>query len=271
MSALLPNEICDQILDYLQDDKSTLKSCALTASSWLPRARSRLYRSIHLDWTNCDLFTRLVQSSPGVAKYITKLEFEGVMGFFSGDRSRASTITTWLHNIPADVSLSLISLTHIEAALLTLDTAFVDLFLGRFTRITTLRLYGCTIAKSDSLTRLILSFPHLKILAIMHVLWAREAEQGPVTPMYPPAILPAMEVIRIDNHYVILKVLRWLVSQELHRSVHTLCCSGVSWSELGSFINIFQWFAENLRYFTFSFGDYTIGDTGGLFLHFFSP
>lgn len=44
----LPQELVDQIIDLLQNDPSSLKSCALVHHSWLSRSRQRLFAKISL-------------------------------------------------------------------------------------------------------------------------------------------------------------------------------------------------------------------------------
>ncbi|KAF5361128.1 hypothetical protein D9758_009053 [Tetrapyrgos nigripes] len=44
----LPQEIVDQVIDDVQDDPPTLKSCSLVSRIWLPRARTHLFREIKL-------------------------------------------------------------------------------------------------------------------------------------------------------------------------------------------------------------------------------
>ncbi|CAL1709032.1 unnamed protein product [Somion occarium] len=46
MSRRLPQELIDEIVDYLQYDKRSLKSCALAGRIFLPRCRKHLFRSL---------------------------------------------------------------------------------------------------------------------------------------------------------------------------------------------------------------------------------
>lgn len=51
IQSLLPQELWDEILDILQDDPKTLKTCSLTYREWLPRARKYLFTRVvlHVD------------------------------------------------------------------------------------------------------------------------------------------------------------------------------------------------------------------------------
>ena len=44
--ALLPQELVDQIIDFLHDDHPTLQSCTLVARAWLPSSRLHLFTNI---------------------------------------------------------------------------------------------------------------------------------------------------------------------------------------------------------------------------------
>lgn len=69
----LPQEVTDSIIDYLADDRDSLKVCALVQRSWLPRARHHLHRNVVLDCSE-----RKVPSgnyySTGAAKYVRSLK-----------------------------------------------------------------------------------------------------------------------------------------------------------------------------------------------------
>ncbi len=46
MSGPLPQELVDEIVDYLHNDKTALKSCSLASSIFLPRSRRHLFRAV---------------------------------------------------------------------------------------------------------------------------------------------------------------------------------------------------------------------------------
>jgi hypothetical protein len=53
-------EIIDIIIDFLHDDKHTLRTCALVSKSWLPASRYHLSHSITVDLHNASTFRRLL-------------------------------------------------------------------------------------------------------------------------------------------------------------------------------------------------------------------
>lgn len=48
MVSKLPQELIDEIIGYLRDDKLTLSSCSLTCRTWTPFSRKLLFRSVQI-------------------------------------------------------------------------------------------------------------------------------------------------------------------------------------------------------------------------------
>ncbi|KAI0742210.1 hypothetical protein C8Q80DRAFT_894366 [Daedaleopsis nitida] len=60
----VPVEVAEKVIDHLTDDYSSLRNCALTCQSWLPRSRARLYYTVRVgDPLKLDLLRRVLMSS----------------------------------------------------------------------------------------------------------------------------------------------------------------------------------------------------------------
>ncbi|KAI0326634.1 hypothetical protein GY45DRAFT_1258604 [Cubamyces sp. BRFM 1775] len=249
LNPLLPPELCDQILDHLEDDKRTLRVCALTARSWLPRAQYHIFRSIYLDWSNCYSFTRLLASNPALADYVNTLEIEGAFGIFSMDRLHGATLDAWLRAIPPWLPARLTSLTKLELALLTIDADIVQRFFGHLHSVKHLTLWACALTTFDVFAEMFFALPQLTRLTIAFTQeW--EANPHPVSPLGQGEPRPRLEEIELTSSCDNFKVLRWLVAEGLHHSVHTLSCTRVPWaglSPLGDALNAFAPTLQNLR------------------------
>ncbi|KAI0079469.1 hypothetical protein K474DRAFT_1770210 [Panus rudis PR-1116 ss-1] len=89
--ARLPEEIQDYIVDFLHDDKASLKACSLVAKSWTLKARVHLFYDISIRWTversedNSTLVSMLAyfQNSPLQARYV------GIFRIYGGYLGRA--------------------------------------------------------------------------------------------------------------------------------------------------------------------------------------
>lgn len=70
-------EITDQVIDHLHDDKPALSACALVHRSWLPAARLHIFEKIELvddrDMDEIDAVVDMLSRSPGVALSVQSL------------------------------------------------------------------------------------------------------------------------------------------------------------------------------------------------------
>jgi hypothetical protein len=66
-----------------QDRYSTLRQCALVCKTWLPSARSRIFPLVHLSSLKTDRLHDLLNLSPELAQYMTKVVVWGPIDFQS--------------------------------------------------------------------------------------------------------------------------------------------------------------------------------------------
>lgn len=70
----IPIELVESILDYAQDDVTTLKSCSLVTRAWLSSLRHRLFHTKSFDaQSDYDGFITIVELSPGIAGCVRHL------------------------------------------------------------------------------------------------------------------------------------------------------------------------------------------------------
>ncbi|RDB16423.1 hypothetical protein Hypma_002901 [Hypsizygus marmoreus] len=74
-SNVLPQELLDKIVDCLHNDLSSLKSCALSFRSLLPRSQSHIFSHVHISKTSpTSRLHAVLSQNPGLAKVIRELE-----------------------------------------------------------------------------------------------------------------------------------------------------------------------------------------------------
>ena len=89
----LPQELIDEVISHLRDDKTMLSTCSLVNHAWSPFARKLLFRSVHVspakmpttpheDYSSVDVpdwsaFPRLFGSMPRLASWVTELHIKG--------------------------------------------------------------------------------------------------------------------------------------------------------------------------------------------------
>jgi len=70
----LPQEICDNILDHLWDDRETLKICSLASRAWLNTTRLHIFRTVHIPSAgDYKSFKELLDHSPEIGPCVREL------------------------------------------------------------------------------------------------------------------------------------------------------------------------------------------------------
>ncbi len=245
----LPPELLDYILDYLHDDKPSLRQCALTSRNWRSRSHHHLFHSVYIDSTICNAFTRLLESNPPLGAHVASMAIEGVFGFFSLDRMESIALQKWLHASLglAHFSCLLHNLSKLELARITIDFELVRGVFGRLSTITQLTLYTCSFT-SDVFVELFLSYPLMKRL---DVAWFDVGETGYDhewdASVLQGVIAPQLETVAFTSTCDNLVILKWLISQNLHRSIATVIVLRLGWRQFSSLPPLLAALASTLR------------------------
>src|SRR5262245_31431042 len=79
--SLLAQELSDNIIDHLHDDKPTLRRCGLVCRSWLPSSRFHLFSTICLRYYNIGTaLTILCAHNSTISPYVRQLDMEEGLG-----------------------------------------------------------------------------------------------------------------------------------------------------------------------------------------------
>ena len=76
----LPQELIDNIVDHLHDDKKSLSSASTISHSWLLSCRFHLFRCIHIKRSRVspiDDFAQFLETSPSICPIIECLDIKG--------------------------------------------------------------------------------------------------------------------------------------------------------------------------------------------------
>ncbi|KAH9945383.1 uncharacterized protein BXZ73DRAFT_86875 [Epithele typhae] len=256
---ILPPELQDYILDFLAADKPTLRQCALTSRNWLPRVQHLLFRSIYIDWSNCNTFTRLLDAHPDLAIHIATLEIEGAFGIFSNDRLHNATLDAWFRALPPSFPTQLSNLTKLELALVSLDAELIHGVLSRFPNVSHLSLWACKLSGFALFIDLFISLARLTCLSISFTHeWETGARPLPLIPLVAAdsTPLPALTTVELSSDCDNFFVLRWLIARRLHHSIVHLSCAGVPWPSLYSLAEVLAVLAPTLRTLRIGFRDH---------------
>ncbi|KZT09752.1 uncharacterized protein LAESUDRAFT_748296 [Laetiporus sulphureus 93-53] len=118
-----PQELCEQIMDYLQDDQDALLACALVSRPWVPRARSYAFRTVTLrNVKRFKAFQRLLRQDSTIAPHVrclsvcrfqpedhsTRLEREWPTLLMTLNRVEEVTVGMWsVEDLPEQVAQNL--------------------------------------------------------------------------------------------------------------------------------------------------------------------
>lgn len=89
-------ELTDMIIDFLHDDKASLRNCALVSREWLDASQYHLFRAIRLvgvtsPW-GVDAFLRLLDRNPRFRLYVRALDVLGERWYSFHQHTKASCL-----------------------------------------------------------------------------------------------------------------------------------------------------------------------------------
>lgn len=90
----VPQELIDQFIDHLHDDRKTLKACCMVSRSWKPSSQFHLFCAISVT-DSSDSFAAFLRAYPHIAAYIRHLRF-----YPAPKNGRITTIICPLHALP---------------------------------------------------------------------------------------------------------------------------------------------------------------------------
>ncbi|PBK73442.1 hypothetical protein ARMSODRAFT_1015007 [Armillaria solidipes] len=101
---MYPQELIDEILDYLHDSPSALKACSLVARKFYPRTRIHLFREADCYNPESARVFDIARDSPELLQCIKRVQFR-CLDFFLPKHQTATF--EFLHSLPSPMTLSL--------------------------------------------------------------------------------------------------------------------------------------------------------------------
>lgn len=81
LQAQLPQELVENIVDCLSDDRPVLETCSLVATTWLPRSRHHLFNRVSLNSENVKRWCSAIRPGPdGPSNLVRKLTLQQAPG-----------------------------------------------------------------------------------------------------------------------------------------------------------------------------------------------
>ncbi|KAK0471282.1 hypothetical protein IW261DRAFT_1572159 [Armillaria novae-zelandiae] len=205
----LPQELVEVIVDFLKDDKQTLRSCLLSARCFVERVRIHLFHDVTISSPQClTVLFALFESSPSLPAMIRKVDFIGQSFIAPAD---------WIF-IDNEIQRVFKSLSNVE------EVVIEDVIISRLTEILRpsnifpskthirhLTLDDVIMGSGDDLFTLLCNLPSLKYLNSGLVLF-RDL-RSPMATLHSPPQQLRLETLELSvnvNHSVVMFLLEYL-------------------------------------------------------------
>jgi hypothetical protein len=194
MVSPLPQELIDQILSFVTDDK-TLRICSRTCRAWAPVAQGRLFEDITIHYKeDADKFLGLLNASPHIARLPRLLGVREGRGRWPHEEKYAEGFLVKMASRLVNVGVLEIGETHVQGFseqsaqslcegflrverlaffLSVLDASWVLSFLRTHSDIRHLSFYGGSIRPSEVRLSPFPTAPHLHTISVTYALGIR--------------------------------------------------------------------------------------------------
>lgn len=226
----IPNELGDYIVDFLHNDRCSLKACSLACRSLYPAARYHLYNRVCLSSPQaCRVLEEQLNISPYLGQFTQYLNMAKVIPHPPSADSKEHD----LHAMPRSWSTLFSMMPNVqqfELSLLEVDIHFHSALLQNFTRTTELTLQYCRFPSFGDLSSALLSFPLLQRCTLRGVSWESEPQLffgGPTEKRAAPICLKSLTLGRdLDLQVLIEWMLQYHVCDELESIAACLAYEG---------------------------------------------
>ncbi|EIW51809.1 uncharacterized protein TRAVEDRAFT_136855 [Trametes versicolor FP-101664 SS1] len=224
----LPQELVDQAIDHLWNDRDSLSACSLACQAWLPSARTHLFRDQRLTGAkDCARFEALLESASAIAHYVQKLSISEPMSTAYAQNwvNRVPALVAQLHRLTTlelvglhYVSLQKSSPEALEALSRLTGLVLADVYFDSFADVHALLSAACNVRE--------LCFYRVSWLCFYRVSWVNPscAPYGSL-PLKAP---PPLRRLVIDSWASSEMVSEWLLPSAEHLDVRTLM---IRWRE----------------------------------------
>lgn len=171
----LPQEVQNIIIDYLEDNKASLKSCALSMRCWLNQCCQHLHRVAYVTGISQDDTDRYTGTTSEVAQYVQEVRYASHM------YTVANSIL-FFHNlfaVPLSMLLRFPSAKGLRMSMLSFSRCSLDdtdALAGAFPHLTKLSLQACTFESFEDFMVILSAFPHVQTLVLSDVFFCTPTE-----------------------------------------------------------------------------------------------
>jgi hypothetical protein len=229
----VPQELLDNIFDYLQQDKRSLKKCSLVCRAWLYPARRQLFPDATFNSRQIAIsFHR--KSRSAIARFIRRLTIVNCPTEFWNDT---------FPSLDGFQDVTSISLTHLPWREMLPRVQLT--FLNQFAAINRLHLQRVDTVAFSHLAEIICSMRCLETLVLGFLVW-RKSDVAPVD-LFLPQRFRALELQSSE----IVEVLQWLSSFDERLTLRAVCLQDVNWDHCQTINTFLRVLGSSLETFRF--------------------
>ncbi len=210
----IPPELSDYVIDFLHDDRPSLKACSLTCRTWHPAARHHLFRTVTFSSPRSrEDFQQLLHAAPYIGQFARDVRLGKWSPYVAkGEIYKPEQLSMIFCALPA--------VERLELVLVEMDAVLESSLIRHFTSVTQLSLEYCRFPAFGALVGLLRSFPALERLSLRGVSWEKVEEVA--FPARPNSVnAPALRNLVLAKDMELDVLVEWMLSEGLCDNLET--------------------------------------------------
>ena len=167
----IPAELIDYIIDFLHNDKASLRACSLISRTWYPAACYHLYREVCLSsFQSCLAYRSLLEKSIALGSFTRKVKISNALPLIPRTKDTISDPRIELGLCWGFIFPALKWTTHLKLSFLTIHPSLVSNVVQNFPSLCDLTMEYCRFEPFSDFAIILCSFPALQSCSFRGVL-----------------------------------------------------------------------------------------------------
>lgn len=211
----VPPELSDYIIDFLYDDRPTLKACSLISRAWYPAARYHLYRKVSLpSFQSCITYRSLIENSLTLASYTREVKIANALPLAPRNKGQTDAAREELSHCWAFVFPALTALTRLELSFLSIHPTLGINLIQHLNTVNDLSLQYCRFETFADFAAVFCSFPALQSCVLRGVSWTGHAVAA--SPSDGTGLMfPRLTTLNLGRDLPLEELQQWLLAERV--------------------------------------------------------
>jgi len=212
----VPPELSDYIIDFLHDDRVTLKACSLVSQTWHPTARFHLFHKIYLrSLKSCKLYCQLLKSAPALGTFTREVSISNAGSVIGANNHLEDTQLQELGLLWSTISPWLTAAERLDISFLKIDGVFQTSLVQNLNTITEVSLQYCRFQSFPEFVRALHSFPSLQSCTLRGLSWNDADALVGATPVGTAGVSLRLKKLILGRDLPLEAIVEWLVTQDV--------------------------------------------------------